>query len=48
MISTLSIKEILDGFEQTILQIIENHLGTLVTHYLQIKFVEKENKMYVS
>lgn len=42
-INTLNKKDI-DGFEQTILQIIDNHLGTLVTHYIKIKFVEKENK----
>ena len=42
-IQTLNKKNI-DSFEQIILQIIENHLGTLVTHYIKIKFVEKENK----
>lgn len=42
-INTLNKKD-MDGFEQTILQIIENHLGTLVTHYIKIKFVEKDKK----
>ena len=37
-------KKNIDGFEQAVLQIIETHLGTLVTHYLQMKFIEKDGK----
>ena len=43
-IETLNRKDI-DGFEQNLIQIIQNYLGTIFISYLNIKFVEKEGKI---
>lgn len=42
-IATLNRKD-QDGFEQYLIQLIENYLKAVFTHYLQINFMEKENK----
>lgn len=42
-ISTLNRKD-QDGFEQYFIQLIENYLKAVFTHYLQLNFIEKENK----